>query len=452
LFLVLGSLTPFQIDVESLRVLLAGGDLSFWSKCNVGDACVNLLIYVPLGASLFALMRGRFETGVASVLTLICGAGLSVGLELGQLILKGRYASWWDVLFNSAGTLIGAQLMSMLARSIVRRMLTLRRSFQDAPSTTTEAVVVFVMLVMSVVPFDFVTTARGLQTAMRESQIPVAAAAVLGRPMLAQGSASQTWADLAAGDLGWSVAFAVLGYLFVARNRREGSGLCDSIIRSLGSGFLLAMVLEVLQLFASGHVFSLPDIAVHAAGVLVGVTLATLRECWLNRRSRGEQPSVFCNELLACIALGQALVILLPSYLGLVRADGGRGFSPTDWIPFPDLLAMPFASAASELMDAWCVYALMVVPAFVWWMRLAPRWATMLSIGLAMAVAVVAGMPGSGQGATGFSTQVLAAFIAAYGTIRLTRFFMEDAVLVPRKASASSNSFADGISQVPSIS
>ncbi|GJM27008.1 MAG: hypothetical protein DHS20C16_34230 [Phycisphaerae bacterium] len=430
LFLVLGSLTPFQVDSESLRTLLAGGGLSFWSKCNVGDACVNLLIYIPLGASLFALMRGRFETGVASALTVVCGLSLSVGLEFCQLILKGRYASWWDVSFNTFGTMFGVLLMSRFARSIVRRLLSARRAFQNSPLSATESVVVFALLTMSVAPFDFVTTARELHASMRESQIPMAAAAVVGRPVLANGNVDQAWADLAAGDLGWAVAFVVLGYLFVARNRREGAGLCDSVFRSLGAGFLLAMVLEVLQLFASAHVFALSDMAVHGTGVFVGVMLAAIREWRLDRRNEHEWRSIFCNEFLACVTLGQVLVILLPSYLGLVRSDVGRGFASSDWIPFADLLAMPFASAASELLDAWCVYALMIVPTYVWLMRLTPRRAASLSIGLAMVVAIVAGMPRAGNGAMGLSTQVLAAFIASYGTIRLARFLTEDAILV----------------------
>ena len=104
-FLVLGSLTPFQIDFASLEALHAGGGLSFWSKCNIADACVNLLIYIPLGASLFALMRGRFESNVAKALTITCGAGLSIGLELGQLARRHK----WAVLFGvSVGCLLGS--------------------------------------------------------------------------------------------------------------------------------------------------------------------------------------------------------------------------------------------------------------------------------------------------------------------------------------------------------
>ncbi len=424
LFLVLGSLTPFQVDFESLRSLLAGNGLSFWSKCNFGDACVNLLIYVPFGASLFALMRHRFKRKAAFVLTATCSAAMSLGLELCQLILKGRYASWWDVLFNSVGALIGAILMSLLARSIVRGLLRFRRSFQDAPLHATEAVVVFALLTISVVPFDFVTTTKGLYASMHESRIPMAAATVVGRPMLLLEGSSRSWEDIAAGDMGWAVAFAVLGYVLVVRNRREGARLCDAAISSLGAGFLLAIVLEVLQLFASGHVFALPDIAMHGAGVFVGVMLGVVRD-W---RRGGDTENAFNNAFLAFVVLGQVLAILLPAWLRLLGGVAGRGFESSDWVPFADLLAMPFASAAAEVMDAWCVYALMIIPAYIWWNRLMPQWAMSLSIGLAMTVAAVVGVSGPVDGATGFSTQVLATFVAAYGTIRFVQFFSDDAL------------------------
>ncbi|HNO80524.1 MAG TPA: VanZ family protein [Phycisphaerae bacterium] len=440
LFLVLGSFTPFRVDVEALRAILAGGSVSFWPKCNVGDACVNLLIYVPLGASLFALMRGRFERNAACLLTVLCGAGLSLGLELGQLVLKGRYSSWWDVLFNTCGTIVGALVVSRFARTMVRRLLALRRSFLEAPFSATEGVVVFALLVMSMAPFDFVTTAKGLQASMREAQIPMAAAVVAGRPALTASDASQAWADLAAGDLGWSVAFAVLGYLFVVRNRRDSIGLCDAVFRSLGAGVLLAIVLEVLQLFASGHVFSLPDIAVHGVGVLVGVALAAVGDWRAHRQGGVGRTWAFGNEFLACVTLGQVMVILLPGYLGVMKIGGADGFVPVDWVPFADLLAMPFGLAASELLDAWCVYALMIVPMYVWLARLMPRWAGAVSVGFAVVVATVAGASGSGHLATGFSTQVLGAFIASYGTLCLTRFLVDDAQAMPLVDSVTNNS------------
>lgn len=437
LFLVLGSFTPFRVNVEALRAILAGGSVSFWPKCNVGDACVNLLIYVPLGASLFALMRGRFERNAAGVLTLLCGAGLSLGLELGQLVLKGRYSSWWDVLFNTCGTIVGAFVVSRFARTMVRRLLALRRSFLDSPFSATEGVVVFALLVMSMAPFDFVTTAKGLQASMREAQIPMAAAVVAGRPALTASDAGQAWADLAAGDLGWSVAFAVLGYLFVIRNRRDGIGLCDAVFRSLGAGVLLAIVLEVLQLFASGHVFSLPDIAVHGAGVLAGVTLAAIGEWRAQRQAGAARTWAFGNEFLACVTLGQVMVILLPGYLGVMKAGGG--LVSADWVPFADLLAMSFGLAVSELLDAWCVYALMIVPMYVWLARLMPRWAGAVSVGFAVVVATVAGASGSGHLATGFSTQVLGALVASYGTLCLTRFFVDDVHAAPMVDSVAVN-------------
>ncbi len=427
-FIVLGSLTPFRVDVEAFRSISSGGTLSFWPKCNAGDAFVNLFVYIPLGASLFALMRNRFRHHSSLILTFACGSVLSLGLELTQSILKGRYASLWDVLFNSIGTFLGAMLVLIFVRSIVRRLLGLRRAFHESPLSAVEAMVVFGLLILSVVPFDFVTTAKGLRESMQEARITVLAATMAGRPMLAFGVTSHSWSDQLAGDLGWAAAFGLLGYLFVVRNRSQGAGLWNAGIRSLGSGFLLAIVMEVLQLFASGHVFAAPDILVHGVGVLMGATLGVVREV----RRRGESTNIFSNGLLAVVVLGQTLVILLPSWFRVYGAGVDGGAKLANWVPLADVLQMPFALAVARLADVCCVYALLIVPAYLWWSRLVPRWSAVLAVGLAMFVAGAAGLSGQGESALRFSTQVLAAIVASYGTICLVRFLVEDRNMYPQ--------------------
>lgn len=71
------------------------------------DVALNVVAYVPLGvlAALHFAKAGRLA-GVARAIAF--GAGLSFAMESCQLFLAGRIASLYDVLANTAGTVIGA--------------------------------------------------------------------------------------------------------------------------------------------------------------------------------------------------------------------------------------------------------------------------------------------------------------------------------------------------------
>ncbi len=67
------------------------------------DLTLNILLYLPLGA---ALCRNRWVCAGGVAL------GLSMSIELLQMIYVERYASVWDVAANVAGSMLGALLIS----------------------------------------------------------------------------------------------------------------------------------------------------------------------------------------------------------------------------------------------------------------------------------------------------------------------------------------------------
>jgi hypothetical protein len=71
---------------------------------DLADTVRNVVLFVPLGASLAALGLGA---GRAALL----GAALSLAVEIGQLLIPGRDASPRDLLANTAGTLLGFLLV-----------------------------------------------------------------------------------------------------------------------------------------------------------------------------------------------------------------------------------------------------------------------------------------------------------------------------------------------------
>ena len=110
-FIVYGSLYPFQFDfgranAGPLVILLhawpAKIDRFAWR-----DACVNLLLYFPLGlAAALALMR-RWPRAVAALAAVMLGTGLSASIEMLQIFDSSRTCSLLDLACNFAGTVGG---------------------------------------------------------------------------------------------------------------------------------------------------------------------------------------------------------------------------------------------------------------------------------------------------------------------------------------------------------
>ena len=81
------------------------------------DVFVNFLLFVPLGGMLCMrlLIAGRSIVAVVPLVAL--GAfGFSLTIELTQLFVVGRLASWIDLVMNTSGALFGAVIACFLER------------------------------------------------------------------------------------------------------------------------------------------------------------------------------------------------------------------------------------------------------------------------------------------------------------------------------------------------
>lgn len=81
---------------------------------DLPDAVINFLGFIPLGAALSALCRRRHPLRLW--LPFVAGALISLGIELLQVNLPGRFSSLTDLIFNSAGSLAGAWLFLFFSR------------------------------------------------------------------------------------------------------------------------------------------------------------------------------------------------------------------------------------------------------------------------------------------------------------------------------------------------
>jgi hypothetical protein len=102
---------PVRAFVDALRDAGWG-----WVTYDVVDFVANIGFFVPVGLVAALLLPWRVWW-----LAMPLGAVLSGALELGQaLFLPERYASWTDVLANTAGTTLGA-LIGAAIRAATRR-------------------------------------------------------------------------------------------------------------------------------------------------------------------------------------------------------------------------------------------------------------------------------------------------------------------------------------------
>ena len=110
-----GSLYPFRfagVDGAGLMDLLH--QLSF-ARTTRSDLAANVLLYLPLGASLAWLLATRLGGLLAVVAATAIGAFLSFSIELAQLYETRRVASLTDVACNSIGTAAGAFIALAIA-------------------------------------------------------------------------------------------------------------------------------------------------------------------------------------------------------------------------------------------------------------------------------------------------------------------------------------------------
>lgn len=122
-FIVYGGLYPFQFDfartdANPLLILLhswpARIDRFLWR-----DACVNVLLYFPLGLTAVMVFMRRWPRGAAVLATMMLGAGLSASIEMLQIFDGHRTCSLLDVVCNFAGTVGGVGAALIFRREIV---------------------------------------------------------------------------------------------------------------------------------------------------------------------------------------------------------------------------------------------------------------------------------------------------------------------------------------------
>jgi len=109
--ILLATLLPLEFSADAEQVRLKWERLTDFGRTGSSwpDIIANHLLFLPLGALLAGRLLAagaRLVTVVA--LTLLCGFGFSLLIELTQLFVVGRLASWIDLVMNTSGALAGS--------------------------------------------------------------------------------------------------------------------------------------------------------------------------------------------------------------------------------------------------------------------------------------------------------------------------------------------------------
>jgi len=120
-FIVYGSLYPFDFHFDTDPV---GTLLHSWpermDRFAWRDACVNVLLYFPLGLTA-ALVGARHLPRLAAALgAILLGLGLSASIEMLQVFDSSRMCSLMDVACNFAGAAGGAAAALLFEQEILR--------------------------------------------------------------------------------------------------------------------------------------------------------------------------------------------------------------------------------------------------------------------------------------------------------------------------------------------
>lgn len=120
-----GSLFPLRFEASGTLVDAVRALAQAWpQRIARGDALANILLYIPLGFALSALLLRRASTmrGVAfgALAAMVIGAALSAAIEITQFFIPPRTVSLSDLAFNTFGTFTGAVLAG-LSRGVGER-------------------------------------------------------------------------------------------------------------------------------------------------------------------------------------------------------------------------------------------------------------------------------------------------------------------------------------------
>ncbi len=269
LFIVYGSLVPLDWQPQPLdatwQAFVALPLPRFGVSAGI-DAAVNFLLTVPPAFGLAHLLSprkgasGSGRVGSAWVwlaVAVVLGL-LSLGIEFAQMFFPPRSPSWSDVVAQWCGTLFGLGLHMRYGRSAGGALQGLG-AHPAGTGTAARWLAVWLggLLLFSLMPLDLSLLPVELYRKWRDGR-------VLLWPFSGQ---ADGWDQAVYGWVSESLLWLPVGALW----RIDGHH--RSLRQIVGRGLVVALAIELMQLFVMSRVTDVTDILLAGAGVLLGAAL-----------------------------------------------------------------------------------------------------------------------------------------------------------------------------------
>ncbi len=336
-----GSLIPFQFNGSAL-----GMSGISWRSATLEDVVTNLLLYIPIGFALAGTTRNLHSRRFARfVFAVMGGLFVSIVAEGIQTGIAVRVASWTDVVLNTMGTVVGALVAPrglMLARAFGT---TICKRLQDRTFATLAQGLTVGLFFYGLAPFDFITNTQQLHGAFRQAAWSFSSTHNVAVD-------TQDLSGLLA-QLPGTLWFAALGYLFALAARQRGCSAMHALGSAMKHGFILAGLLEVMQLFTLSHQFEPVAMALHWVAVAVGAWGGTFIVDDFSTDDWKRFPALAApRSLLTLLALIQVLFLFGSAVLPEIRSLQAADWSRVCWIPFEGLWHLSMTTAAIEALTA----------------------------------------------------------------------------------------------------
>lgn len=260
--IVYGSLFPFRFEGTDTGGLAGLMDRLPWARTTRSDIAANVLLYLPFGACLGWMLRGRVGAPLTLALTALLGTLLATSIEIAQIFETRRVASLADVVYNGTGALAGGAL-ALLLRSARRSV---RRSpLRDALAQPFAAALLLLWIGYRLAPFalsmdtaDWLASLRPLVADLRSWLAP----AETLRYLIAWLIAAQALSTILRGRAPARILALVMLAVLAATVLIAGRSLVAAEITAMGLALLLSLPLARFQ--------------AHRASALLGLALAAL--------------------------------------------------------------------------------------------------------------------------------------------------------------------------------
>ncbi len=402
---VYGSLIPFRFHSNVLSANNGFGLwLITWHPSTIEDFITNLMVYAVFGFVVFFVMRCHRQPIVSAFFyTCLMGTLLSVFVESCQSATVARVASWLDVASDILGTCLGAIAAYTVGIYSRRFNVHFRHRLQSHPYSTLALGITLALSIFHLFPFDFVHTTDQMKTVFLRADWQVIA--------MIQPSYWLTDPHVVLAHLEGAGWFALLAYIFFAGRMEHANARNRAFISTIRHGFILAVMIECLQLLTLSHVFEFADVILRCVATIVGACLARSFSYPTSEVNRSDKrvPMMSKSILLALVVI-QVVALLISAYYKGQTQHGVSGEIANVPLPFMSLWQSSLRVALGQLVSTLVYYACLSWPLVTLMRRMKIVDAGLISGCFIVFVACRAGMfeQGTSLFAQDFTTPILA--------------------------------------------